>query len=202
MDCKQIQLSLLECDAANRSPEVREHLASCQECRDFARTLDMLMEVRSAPSAALDAQVMSSCLAELSNQNALRVRRRRRLVWSSLIAGIAAVLCVLFVALRKEPLEDGAHAGQTIAADASDNLQSSEDSGIAWRLALMDIWEPYRDFEATLDYSSLVYSEPENDDLLADTSTKGIMPWTQADIVPYSLVNEATDLELMVYCAL
>ena len=63
MDCKDVQLSVLETDGAGLPDDVAQHVSSCSVCQDFRRACALALggAASDAPSRALDDRVKMVC---------------------------------------------------------------------------------------------------------------------------------------------
>lgn len=63
MDCRDVQLAILEAEDAVLSEDVAQHVASCSACQDFRRACAAVVKfpASDAPSEAVDAQIIAVC---------------------------------------------------------------------------------------------------------------------------------------------
>ncbi|MBT7165707.1 MAG: hypothetical protein HN904_23210 [Victivallales bacterium] len=88
MDCKNLQLILLDRSIPD-TPEVREHLRACPECRRFAAFHAQLLEETPAnPPVAVEQAVLAAAGFRLARSRRGRLQRR--------LLAMAAALAVLF----------------------------------------------------------------------------------------------------------
>ena len=87
MTCETIQIQLLQ---DNESAEVRAHLESCPECREYARLAQVL--VTPVPSAELDAKVLAGYRSRRSRLLVLSWRRTLAVAATILFAGMITAI--------------------------------------------------------------------------------------------------------------
>ncbi len=124
--CHNLKMRLLEHEEL--SPEDRQHLESCADCREYQQVLSRALELRpgAAPPATLDAAVLAHA------RRRARSHRPRLVLYYRLAAAAAAVLLVILLVfgILRQPAEPGGKKPE-IAEEAGPDKAEPDDVLIA-----------------------------------------------------------------------
>ncbi len=102
MQCKDIQLVVLEKENDNLSQDLQDHLASCEECRNFLSTSQTLLNASSlsAPSESIDRAILASAREMMDKQETAKTIMFPFMVFQRIAVAAAAVLICSLVVLH------------------------------------------------------------------------------------------------------